>query len=77
LFQEDKQAGPQTENENLHGLVVSPFIQEKLYSEERCFVPKEFVTTLTNHENVQSRPSILKDLKDLIGIDIEKKAKQD
>ncbi|KAL5159921.1 Transcription factor bHLH52 [Glycine soja] len=63
--------------ENLHALVVSPFVQEKLYTEERCFVPKEIVTTLANHEDLQSRPTILEDLKQLIGTDIEKKAKKE
>ncbi|KAK7324300.1 hypothetical protein VNO77_27833 [Canavalia gladiata] len=66
----DDKAAPPTET--LHSLVVYPFVQEKLYSEERCFVPKDFVTTLTNHEDVQSRPTLLKDLKELIGNDIEK-----
>ncbi|KAG5000424.1 hypothetical protein JHK87_021496 [Glycine soja] len=74
LEQEDKAEPPP---ENLHALVASPFVQEKLYTEERCFVPKEVVTTLTNHKDVQSRPTILKDLKQLIGTDIEKKAKQE
>ncbi|RDX72104.1 Transcription factor bHLH52, partial [Mucuna pruriens] len=72
-LQEDKAAPP----ENLHALIISPFVQEKLYMEERCFVSKEFVTTLTNHEDVQSRPNILEDVKQLIGTDIEKKAKQE
>ncbi|KAK7324297.1 hypothetical protein VNO77_27830 [Canavalia gladiata] len=67
----DDKATPPTET--LHSLVVYPFVQEKLYSEERCFVPKDFVTTLTNHEDVQSRPTLLKDLKEFIGNDIEKK----
>lgn len=72
LLQEDKVAAPPTED--LHTLVVSPLVQEKLYSEERCFVPKEFVTTLTNHDDVRSNPTILKDLKQLIlgQTDIEK-----
>ncbi|XP_027343002.1 transcription factor bHLH53-like [Abrus precatorius] len=70
-FSEDKAGSP---IENLHALVVSPFVQEKLYLEQRCFVPKEFVITLTNHNNVQSRPTIVKDLKELIGADTEKKA---
>ncbi|KAK7271325.1 hypothetical protein RJT34_27121 [Clitoria ternatea] len=72
-YEEDKE-GPSSEN--LHALVVSPCVQEKLYTEERCLVPKEFVPTLTNNEEVQSRPTILKDLKQLIRTDIEKKPKQ-
>ncbi|KAL2331042.1 hypothetical protein Fmac_018623 [Flemingia macrophylla] len=59
-LEEDKAAPP---FEILHDLVVSPIVQEKLYREEMCFVPKEIVTTLTNHEDVQSRPTINEDLK--------------
>ncbi|TKY49416.1 Transcription factor bHLH52 [Spatholobus suberectus] len=73
-LKEDKAAPP---SEILHALVISPFVQEKLYTEERCFILKEIVITLTNHEDVQSRPTIFEDLKQLIGTDIEKKAKQE
>jgi hypothetical protein len=46
--------------------------------EEKCFVTKEFVTTLTNHDDVRSKPTILKGLKQLIGIENnEKKPKQE
>ncbi|KAK7401634.1 hypothetical protein VNO78_13258 [Psophocarpus tetragonolobus] len=62
-------------SEILQTLIASSFVQEKLYTEEMCFVPKETVITLTNHEDVQSRPSLLEDLKQLIETDIEKKAK--
>ncbi|RDX72103.1 Transcription factor bHLH52, partial [Mucuna pruriens] len=74
-LKEARKAAPPSDN--LRTLIVSPFVQEKLYTEERCFVPKEIVTTLTNHEDLQSRPTILEDLKQLIGTDIEKKAKQE
>ncbi|KAG5025677.1 transcription factor bHLH52-like [Glycine soja] len=70
ILEEDKAEPPP---ENIHALVVSPLVQEKLYTEERCFVPNGIVTTLTNHEDVHSRPTILEDLKQLIGTDIEKK----
>ncbi|XP_027343003.1 transcription factor bHLH52-like [Abrus precatorius] len=63
--------------EKLHALVISPIVQEKLYSKESCLVPKEFVTTLTNYNNVQWGPTIIKDLKELIGPDTEKKAEQE
>ncbi|KAL2331041.1 hypothetical protein Fmac_018622 [Flemingia macrophylla] len=69
---EEDEASPPCEI--LHNLVVSPIVQEKLHTEEMCFVPKEIVTTLTNHEDVQSRPTIVEDLKQLIGTDIQKKA---
>ncbi|KEH38270.1 transcription factor bHLH52 [Medicago truncatula] len=71
---EEKEPPP---SEELHKLVVSPFVQEKLYSEEKCFVPKEFVTTLSNHDDVQSKPTILKGLKQLVGTEIEKKSDQE
>ncbi|XP_020238020.1 transcription factor bHLH53 [Cajanus cajan] len=73
-LEEEKAAPP---SEILHDLVVSPFVQEKLYTEELCFVPKEIVTTLTNDEDVKSSPTIVEDLKQLIGIDIETKVKQE
>ncbi|OIW08095.1 hypothetical protein TanjilG_06638 [Lupinus angustifolius] len=73
-LQEDKESCP---TENLHALLGSHSVQEKMYSEEKCIVPKDFIATLTNHANFQSRPSILKDLKQLIGTGIEEKAKQE
>lgn len=51
-FEEDKAAPP---SEILHNLIVSPLVQEKLYTEEMCFTPKEIVTTLTNYDDVQSK----------------------
>ncbi|CAJ2677545.1 unnamed protein product [Trifolium pratense] len=75
LSKEEKEPPP---SKDLHNLLVSPFVQEKLYLEEKCFVPKEFVTTLTNHDDVRSKPTILKSLKQLIGTEInEKKPKQE
>nr|XP_004488862.1 transcription factor bHLH52-like [Cicer arietinum] len=75
LTKEDKE-GPSSED--LQKLVVSPLVQERLYSEEMCFVPKEFVTAiLTNHDDVRSQPTILKGPKQLIGSQIEKKPKQE
>ncbi|XP_077221145.1 uncharacterized protein LOC143854900 [Tasmannia lanceolata] len=46
--------------EKLHGLVTSPRIQEKLYEEEKCMVPKEAVETLAKDQELQSNPSISK-----------------
>ncbi|CAL5187119.1 unnamed protein product [Lathyrus oleraceus] len=75
---EEKEPPP---SEDLHKLVVSPFVQEKLYSEEKCFISKEIVTALTNHDDVRSKPTILKGLKQLVGREIdhenEKKPKQE
>ncbi|XP_020239913.1 transcription factor bHLH53 [Cajanus cajan] len=75
-FEKDKATPPY---EILHNLIVSPLVEEKLYTGEMCFALKEIVTTLTNHEDVQSRPTIAEDLdlKQLIGTDIEEKAKQE
>ncbi|KAK7342146.1 hypothetical protein VNO80_25089 [Phaseolus coccineus] len=53
--------------EILHALVVSPFIQEKLYALEKCFLPKETVNTLTNLEDIQLRSTMLEELKQYIG----------
>jgi len=39
-------------------------------------LPKETVTTLTNLEDIQSKPTILEELQQLIGTDL-KKAKQE
>ncbi|CAK8534706.1 unnamed protein product [Lathyrus sativus] len=75
---EEKEPPP---SEDLHKLVVSPFVQEKLYSEEKCFIPKEIVTTLANNVDVRSKPSILQGLKQLVGREIDhendKKLKQE
>ncbi|WVY89006.1 hypothetical protein V8G54_037945 (chloroplast) [Vigna mungo] len=70
---EDKAAPP---SEILHALVVSPFVQEKLYAVEKCFLPKETVTTLTNLEVVQSRPTMVEELKQLIETDPEKEKQE-
>ncbi|CAK8570561.1 unnamed protein product [Lathyrus sativus] len=75
---EEKEPPP---SEDLHKLVVSPIVQEKLYSEEKCFISKEIVTTLTNNVDVRSKPSILQSLKQLVGTEIlhqnENKPKQE
>ncbi|KAL1298369.1 hypothetical protein HN51_042740 [Arachis hypogaea] len=72
LQKEDEVVPP---SEDLCALITSPFVQEKLYSEELCFVPKDFVTTLTNQRDVRSKPTIFKDLKELIETNnVQKKA---
>ncbi|OIV99050.1 hypothetical protein TanjilG_32309 [Lupinus angustifolius] len=67
-LQEYKASPP---SENLHTLLGSLSVQEKMYSENKCIVSKDFITTLTNHANLQSKPSILKDLMQLIGSGID------
>ncbi|MED6209654.1 hypothetical protein PIB30_056839 [Stylosanthes scabra] len=62
-LQEDEVAPP---SEDLCTLVASPFVQEKLYSEELCIVPKEFVSTLTSQRDIRTKPTIVKDLEQLI-----------
>ncbi|XP_050371064.1 transcription factor bHLH52-like [Argentina anserina] len=48
--------------QNPEGLQVlaSPIVQEKLYSEEKCLVSRDFVETLANNQDIQSNP-LLKD----------------
>ncbi|KAM7530362.1 hypothetical protein LguiB_033772 [Lonicera macranthoides] len=49
-------------SKELQVLVTSPLIQEKLYSEEKCLVPKQFVKALTNDVFLQSNPWIHKEI---------------
>lgn len=50
----------------LEALVTSPLVQEKLYSAEKCLVPKIFVRSLTQKPQLQSNPQLIKDLTKLI-----------
>lgn len=50
----------------LEALVTSPLVQEKLYSAEKCLVPKNFVRSLTQKPQLQSNPQLIKDLIKLI-----------
>ncbi|XP_062012077.1 transcription factor bHLH52-like [Rosa rugosa] len=54
-FQEMK--ADHTATKELH-VVASPTIQEKLYMEHKCLVPKEFVEVLANHFDAESKPSL-------------------
>ncbi|KAF5475457.1 hypothetical protein F2P56_007261 [Juglans regia] len=47
-------------------LLASPLIQEKLYSEAKCLVPKQFLQTLANDREIQSKPLMLKDIHQLL-----------
>ncbi|XP_058071282.1 transcription factor bHLH52-like [Magnolia sinica] len=58
-MQESKVA---TDVEGLNILLSSPRIQEKLYEEEKCMVPKGLVQALAKDQEIQSRPSISRDL---------------
>lgn len=46
-------------------ILTSQTIQEKLYTEEKCLVPIEFVQVLANDPDIQSRP-FFKDINQLM-----------
>ncbi|KAI9161349.1 hypothetical protein LWI28_016591 [Acer negundo] len=52
--------------EELQNLLASPIIQEKLYSEDKCLVPLEFVETLANDPKIQSKPIIFEGIDQLL-----------
>ncbi|GLT35645.1 hypothetical protein SLA2020_100800 [Shorea laevis] len=66
LIQEKKEI---VHTEELPSLLASQAIQEKLYSSEKCLIPKEFVGTLANDPEIQSRPLISHDIHHLLRID--------
>ncbi|XP_042477429.1 transcription factor bHLH52-like [Macadamia integrifolia] len=52
--------------EGLGVVLASPRIEEKLYLEEKCLVPKGFVETLAKDQGIKSNPTIAKSLNRLI-----------
>ncbi|PON61868.1 Basic helix-loop-helix transcription factor [Parasponia andersonii] len=46
-------------------VLASPSVQEKLYSEEKCLVPKEFVQTLANDQEIRPK-TFFNDISQLI-----------
>nr|XP_034889159.1 transcription factor bHLH52 [Populus alba]TKR79440.1 basic helix-loop-helix family protein [Populus alba] len=42
--------------QELQTLVTSPTIQEKLYLEQKCLVPRDFVQTIANDCEIQAKP---------------------
>ncbi|KAI4323228.1 hypothetical protein L6164_022851 [Bauhinia variegata] len=70
LEEEDKEATTPIPSEDLKALLGSTSVQEKLYLEEKCFFPKQLVSSLTKDPQLQSKPSILKDLNQLIANNI-------
>ncbi|KAJ6770795.1 TRANSCRIPTION FACTOR BHLH83-RELATED [Salix purpurea] len=48
-------------------LITSPTIQEKLYSEEKCLVPRDFVQTIANDCQIQSKPLIIEEIDQFLG----------
>ncbi|XP_059637936.1 transcription factor bHLH52-like [Cornus florida] len=57
------------DTQELQNLVASPLIQEKLYSEEKCLISKQFVETLAHDHGLQSNPMISKNINQLIQTD--------
>lgn len=56
--------------QDLQNLLASPIIQEKLYSEDKCLVPKEFVETLANDPEIQSKPMVFQGIDQLLRTNI-------
>ncbi|KAK2653276.1 hypothetical protein Ddye_013132 [Dipteronia dyeriana] len=52
--------------EKVQNLLASPIIQEKLYSEDKCLVPLEFVETLATDPKIQSKPIIFEGIDQLL-----------
>ncbi|XP_028799608.1 transcription factor bHLH52-like [Neltuma alba] len=75
---EDKESTwSDNQDQQLQAMLGSPSVAEKLYLQEKCLVPQNLVTTLTNHTDIQTRPSILKELHQLIIVtDTEKEQLQ-
>lgn len=61
-MQELKEAPPIEELQ----VVASPVLQEKLYLENNCLVPKKYVEILTKHFDAQSKPSLSNNLNQLL-----------
>ncbi|XP_011085608.2 transcription factor bHLH52-like [Sesamum indicum] len=59
--------GDSFECEQVHGLVESWLIQEKLYSIEKCLVPQKLVQELASHHQIfESKPQVLDQVRQLI-----------
>ncbi|OVA12952.1 Myc-type [Macleaya cordata] len=54
---------------SLEVLLASTTIQEKLYSEEKCLIPKEFVEIVAKDHEIQSHPLISKDINSLVPLE--------
>ncbi|KGN65954.1 transcription factor bHLH52 [Cucumis sativus] len=63
LKQETEQEGQETENLEI---LESTMIQEKLYSEEKCLVPKGFIQNLADFPEIQSHPSIFNSINKIL-----------
>lgn len=47
-------------------ILESTIIQEKLYTEEKCLIPKGFVQNLANFPEIQSHPSIFNSINQIL-----------
>ncbi|KAJ4982289.1 hypothetical protein NE237_033126 [Protea cynaroides] len=61
-----QEGGKDVSNVEGLGVLESPRIQEKLYSEEKCLIPKGFIETLVKDEEIKSNPLIVKGLNKLL-----------
>ncbi|KAA0047065.1 transcription factor bHLH52 [Cucumis melo var. makuwa] len=61
--QEQEQEGQETENLKI---LESTLIQEKLYLEEKCLVPKGFIQNLADFPEIQSHPSIFNSINKIL-----------
>ncbi|CAK9179027.1 unnamed protein product [Ilex paraguariensis] len=52
--------------QELQVLLGSPFVQQKLYSAEKCLVPKKFVQNLAEDPELQSDTQVLKGINQLL-----------
>ncbi|KAJ6313855.1 hypothetical protein OIU78_017493 [Salix suchowensis] len=59
MLQEDKVA---MHAQELQTLVTSPTIQEKLYLEQKCLVPRDFVQTIADDCEIQAKPLIVEEI---------------
>ncbi|XP_044507237.1 transcription factor bHLH53-like [Mangifera indica] len=53
-------------SQELQTLLKSPVIQEKLYSEEKCLVPRKILQTLRKDPEIQSKPAIFGSIYELL-----------
>ncbi|XP_022142603.1 transcription factor bHLH53-like [Momordica charantia] len=69
LMQETEQVKEEKEEEEETEelqILESAMVQEKLYAEEKCLVPKGFVQNLANFPEIQSHPSIFNSINQML-----------
>ncbi|KAL0300527.1 UNVERIFIED_CONTAM: Transcription factor [Sesamum radiatum] len=61
-----QEEGESVESEEVHGLLESWLIQEKLYSTEKCLVPQKLVEEVaSDHQFFESKPQVLEEVRQL------------